>query len=525
MKKLCSPFKGLNADNFIVFSLSIAFILSGSSCSSRMSISDESNDVARTGGAMPVQSPKLISIVDSVKENWIEIRSANSPQTPGFLRMSAKSCIDQKFSFNSTLEVLGVGYDMVFEEEAGQLSLVTIEDSETKLIGVLMPQEIKESACQALRSSHSEFIVVNEDSLSPIRNTLKEAMIKITPDCKSVEFAGRVARCALDSLLPQPALVKTEDFQRAMIRKWSRQPYILARRTGVVSTLAKTATYMSNDEGFAKFCKVLQFSLPEELPVVMTSRRWQNALCSGRGDLRREAALYGLAKGTQELAMLRQLYEGVSRVGLLSVKIPTNIIPGRVADVNRQPLRITISPDDEVSDRLVAEAKKYLGRSERDEQPKKLVRHKFSKRGHRHAEPKPIAAPLLANLVPTRSDMCWHPVFAESWGLMRIADGMKLTGDGFNMECGFIYEHEDGEAKELAALSRYLLQSLSSETEFVLDNGQSKLLRLPHGNYQYTVKVLPANPLDTEELDEENTPSSSGEIAWGSLRNLSIKQW
>jgi hypothetical protein len=283
---------------------------------------------------------------------------------------------------------------------------------------------------------------------------------------------------------------------------------------------------MTNDDGFAKFCKVLQFSLPEELPVVMTSRRWQNALCSGRGDLRREAALYGLAKGTQELAMLRELYEGVSRVGMLSVKIPPNVIPGRALDVSRQPLRITISPENEVSDRLVQEAKKYLGRSERDDhQPKRLVHRKSSKRGGKQIEVKTTPAPALTALAPSRSDMCWHPVFSESWGLMRTADGMKLTGNGFNMECGFIYEHEDADQKEIASLSKYLLQSLSSETEFVLDNGQSKLLRLPHGKYQYTVHVLPANPLDTEELDEENTPTSSGEIAWGSIRNLSIKQW
>lgn len=523
MKKLYSPFKRLSVANLLVSTCTSLFLISGTSCSSQIPVVTDLNTSPQQESADSSSKTKLISVVDPVKENWIDVRSSHNPQMAGFVRMNAKSCIDQKFSFMSTLQVLGVGYDMVFEEDSGLISLVTIEDAESKVVGVTMPQEIKQAACEAMRNYRGDFIVVSEDALTPLRSVIKDVMSKLTPDCKTVEVSGQVAKCALDTLLPQPALVKTEDFQRAMIRKWSRQPYILARRTGVVSTLAKTATYMSNDEGFAKFCKILQFSLPEELPIVMTSRRWQNALCSGQGDLRRQAALYGLAKGTQELAMLRELYEGISRVGVLSVKIPSEVIPGRSPDASRQPLRVTISPDSEVSQRLVEEAKKYLGRADRDDQPKRIARRNIRKKGQRLVDVRP--APVAPVSAPARADMCWHPVFAESWGLLRIADGMKLTGDGFNMDCGFVYEHEDGEEKEVVSLSRYLQQSLSSETEFVLDNGQSKLLRLPNGKYQYTVHVLPTNPLDSEEVDEENTPKSSGEIAWGTSRSLSIKQW
>jgi len=102
---------------------------------------------------------------------------------------------------------------------------------------------------------------------------------------------------------------------------------------------------------------------------------------------------------------------------------------------------------------------------------------------------------------------------------------MKLTGKGFNLECGFTDERSESEDHEVAALSRYLLQSLSSETEFVLDNGQSKLLRLPEGNYRYTVHVLPANPLDSEEADDEGAPKSSGAINWNSTKRHAIRSW
>ncbi len=526
MKKSFSPFKRLSAAKHSISPFLLFMMMTGASCSSHMPNSTDPGMVTRESTSPEAEKKsKLISIVDPVKENWIEIRSSNNPSASAFVLMNARSCIDQKFSFRTTLHVLGVGYDMVLEEDAGHISVVTIEDSESKVTGFVMPQEIKQTACESMRGYRGNFLVVSEESLAPLRAVVKDVMVKMIPDCQAIEVVGQTAKCTLDSLLPQPALVKTEDFQKSMIRKWSRQPYILARRTGVVATLAKTATYMSNDEGFAKFCKILQFSLPEELPVVMTSRRWQNALCSGQGDLRRQAALYGLAKGTQELAMLRELYEGISRVGVLSVRIPSDVIPGRAEDTSRQPLRVTISPDNEVSDRLVAEARKYLGRSDRDDQPKRLARRVARKKGHRQTDVKPKHVTVAPIVAAARSDMCWHPLFAESWGLMRIADGMKLTGEGFNFECGFIYEHEDDENKEVASLSRYLQQSLSSETEFVLDNGQSKLLRLPHGKYQYKVHVLPPNPLDSEDVDEENTPTTSGEIAWGSSRNLSIKQW
>lgn len=524
MKKLFLPFRKLSVAKTLTNPSYCIFFLVATSCSSRIQPTNELNS-ALPSVRNSYSSQPLISVSEPIRESWIDIRSESNPDALGVIRLNAKSCIDQKFVLGTTLQVLGVGYDMTFEEEAGQISLVLIEDSETKLPGFVIPQELKDDACAGLREASRNYVVVREKPLVSLQEKILSAIKKITPDCKSVAFDSRVARCNLETLLPQPALVRTEDFRKSMIRKWSRQPYILARRTGVVSTLAKAATNLSNEESFAKFCRVLQFSLPEELPVLMTSRRWQNALCSGQSDLRREAAFYGLAKGTQELDMLRELYEGTSRVGQLSVKIPTNVIPGRAEFASRQPLRVTITPDDEVSKRLVLEAKKYLGKSERDEHPRRLVRVKNAKRSRRNLEVAPTPKAVLEAAAPAHSDMCWHPIFGESWGLLRVSDGMKLTGDGFNLECGFIYEHDGAGDKDVAALSKYLLQSLSSETEFVLDNGQAKLLRLPEGRYKYTVHVLPANPLDSEEVDDENTPKSTGEIGWGNSRNHSIKHW
>lgn len=523
MKKLCLPSTELIVSNLRSLLLYLFCCLSFACTGQVDSPADVNIQQQNINPAYPSRS--LVALVEPIRESWIAIRSTANPQEAGSLRFSAKSCVDNKFAIGTTLHVLGVGYDVVFEEESGLFTVAIIEDSETQINGFELPQDVRDGLCGEMRSSSSSSSLINDQAFKDLQKQILTSVATLTPDCKSLDFDARGIRCKLDIMYPQAALIKTEEFRKSMIRKWSRQPYILARRTGVVSTLAKTASNLGDDDGFAKFCKVLQFSLPEELPVIMTSKRWQSALCSGQSELRRDAAFYGLAKGTQELSMLRELYEGTSRVGVLTVKIPNEIIPGRTPDSSRQPLRVTIAPDPEVSKRLVFEAKKYLGQSEHEDHPKRAVRSKVAKGSRRHVETRPAELMALESLTLNRADMCWHPLFGESWGLLRIADGMKLAGDGFKLDCGYIYEHENADQKEIASLSRYLSQSLSSETEFVLDNGQAKLLRLPEGNYNYTVHVLPANPLDLEELDEENTAKSTGKIAWGTSRTHLIKQW
>ena len=521
MNELNLLFRKLNGSNsFLNFGASLAIVLSAG-CSSRIS-TEAVNVVARD--SRQDHSLPLISISDSVRESWFELRSVSATQDASPLRVSAKSCIDRKFVFGATFKVLGQNFDVTFEEEGDQLTVAVVEDSETKLSGVSLPVGIKDQICSVSREQNTKFMAIDERYLKDLRDAMTVALSKMTPDCREIKFESQAAICRLDQMMPQVAAVKTEEFQKAMIRKWSRQPYILARRTGVVSTLARAATNIGNDEAFLKFCKVLQFSLPEELPIVMTSRRWQSALCSGESLSRREAAFYGLAKGAQELEMLRELYEGTSRVGVLSVRIPGAEIPAMQESISRQPLRVVISPDEHVSQKLVDQAKRYLGRADRDDRPRRSLRGKRGSKNRKFFEVARVnKEPQVTAVEPV--EMCWHPVFGEAYGLLRIADGMKLTGKGFSLECGYMEDRSDSAEADVAALSKYLLQSLSSETEFVLDNGQSKLLRLPEGHYRYTVQLLPENPLDSEGADEENVPKTSGELNWDSAKRHSIQSW
>jgi len=521
MNELNLLFRKLNGFNSILNFCSVMVVAAASACSSHIS-TEGVNVVARDSNRE--RSLPLISLSDSVRESWFELRSTSGADVSSPVRVSAKSCIDRKFIFGATFRVLGQNFDVAFEEEADQLTLALVEDSETKITGISLPVGVKDQICAASRSLNTQTIVIDDKLLKDLQDAMTVALTKLTPDCREIKFESRAVACRLDQMMPQVAVVKTEEFQKAMIRKWSRQPYILARRTGVVGTLARAATNIGNDDAFLKFCKVLQFSLPEELPIVMTSRRWQTALCSGESQTRREAAFYGLAKGAQELDMLRELYEGTSRVGVLSVKIPGSEIPKTQESLLRQPLRVVISPDENVSQKLVDQAKRYLGRADREDWPRRKLRGKRGSKQRKFFEVARVSKELQLTAVEP-VEMCWHPVFGEASGLLRIADGMKLTGKGFSLECGYMEDRSESAESEVAALSKYLLQSLSSETEFVLDNGQSKLLRLPEGNYRYTVQLLPENPLDSEGVDEDNVPKTSGEIHWDTTKRHAIRSW
>jgi hypothetical protein len=519
MKKSNLPFKILSVANFPIL---LSLFVVANACKTTKAI--DKIVVANP----PTSLPQIeISKSNLTNVGWIEIALSKSPHR--HLRMAAKSCGQQKFLFGASMAVLGQSYDMVFEEEDEQLVLASVEDSETKLSGLEVSKDLQVAICNAQIDANNQpglpkVIYLDAVYLAALENSIMAAMKKMVPDCASIVFGEKEASCVLQNIQPKSAIAATEEFQKVMIQKWRRQPYILARRAGVVTTLAKIAEMSQGDEAYLKFCRILKYSVPEELPVVMTSPRWQKALCSGQTKIRQEAALFGLAKGIQEMSLLRELYEETSKIGSLSVKIPLETIPGRAHDVVRQPLRITISPDESVSQALMAEAKKYLGRPDQEIVPRKLVRHiKHSSARRIQDMAQAQAQNMLAE--SDRAEMCWHPLFSSSINLLRIADGMKLTGNGFALECGYVYDHNSIAGAVYEPLSKYLIQSLSSETEFVLDNGQEKVLRLPEGHYKYTVHVLPANPLDEEGMDDKAAPKSIGELGWGNAQRHAIRSW
>ncbi len=83
---------------------------------------------------------------------------------------------------------------------------------------------------------------------------------------------------------------------------------------------------------------------------------------------------------------------------MFSIKIPNSDIPGRLASA-LQPLRVTITPEQEVTDRLIEVAESMLGRPPPDQSSQQPVNRSL----------KPTVPPL-----EHRKLQCWHPMFSDS---------------------------------------------------------------------------------------------------------------
>lgn len=451
----------------------------------------------------------LIEVTDEISPAWIPLRDGSERNTPIIAWLGAKSCIDSTLVIKSKLVTAISNTELVIEQPwDGTASDVKVDSAIIDTPTVVLSGAQKQSLCSIVQAAPLNAVLPN-DLVSPLKAGVERTIAAISPDCSNVEANVEGWKCSLKTLMPQSAIVQVEDLQQAMIKRWSRQPYIIARKAGVTMSLAKIATNFSNsDDSLSKFCKLLQFSLPEELPLIMTSPSWQKALCDGEEKNRRELSFHGLAKSVEELSILRQLYESTSKVGVFSVKIPDRDIPNR-AKSGPQPFRILITPEREVTDHLVEIASTLLGRPMNSSG--RRLRHTASNQN--------IAPPIAV----ARKPSCWHPVFSDTPALLKVAEGMRLTGDGFKGECRQGNNPASAAAPEV--LAKYLLQSLASESEFVMDNGQSKLLRMPEGAYKYTVQVLPQNPIDAEESGEDTAPETQGNLSWGNARNHAIRTW
>jgi hypothetical protein len=248
---------------------------------------------------------------------------------------------------------------------------------------------------------------------------------------------------------------------------------LLAHRVAVATTLA-AALMESTREGRAKrldsFCRVALASLPVELPATIGSARWQQAVCGPHALAREAAARFGLAKSLAEIDMMTQLFERTSRLGFLALRLPS--LPSGARDV-----LVSLTPEADVTANLAREIS-------------------------------PVTAGEVA-----QSPACWHPVYAESPQLLRLAQRLGLTGNSPRAAC------IDASATRNADVNaqRYFAESITSETEFVLTNGRAKTLRLPVGTYAYTLRSLPEDRDAWDDVAQAD-PNARGSISWDDKR-------
>ena len=356
-------------------------------------------------------------------------------------------------------------------------------------------------ACSAERTAAKDIVVE-----AAIYAQAHEWLELVAPDCRQITSAADGWHCRLSSIDPSAAAQELLGIQMTMIRRWNRQPYLLARRLAVGLTLAEDLTAAHPETALRRTCRIVQHSLPVELPLTLTNRRWQQVACASHPTAAQvprmlEAARFGLAKTVAEIDFMRQLFERTSRLGSLTLKLPAGESP-------KQEVLISLSPAADVADNLTRETQRLS-----------------------NGEPAGKRAPRRSSddddddgdaLVTDLPRACWHPLFAEDQGALDLARHLGLTGEAARVACAASQARHSPQA---FATERYLAESITSETEFILTSGKSKTLRLPIGRYNFALRPLPDDPDQWDDAAQAK-PRVSGEITWESRRpHAVITSW
>jgi len=292
---------------------------------------------------------------------------------------------------------------------------------------------------------------------------------QLSPDCKtSVSDYGLYCQLP-EANQPKEVSNHLRTIRKTMIRHWSRQPYILTRRVSVTIELAESLASARPGIELDHLCRVIHSSKPNELPLALSTPSWYESVCENKTSTNRlAAASTGLLKATSEIEFFKKLYERTSKLGLLTIKIPRDQSPSK-------DLLITLVPSEDVKSSLMEE------------------------------------------LSPSQPQ-CWHPLFGAQSQKLAIANYLNITSPKEVKSCN--QEALSIEFKDVNNM--YMADSITSETEFIITNGRSKVLRLPNGEYTY--KIQPhSNKIGD---DPEPTISSEGSIVWKNKRpQATIKKW
>jgi hypothetical protein len=333
-------------------------------------------------------------------------------------------------------------------------------------------------ACAESKSSNPNRIVLGDSEIDQIRDWLEI----VSPDCDQLTFGAGGWTCHFPSIDPDVAREELTGIQSTMISRWSRQPYLLARRVAIGLTLAQALREGREPREGAQldvFCRIISAALPIELPATLASRRWQAAVCGGESKHRRAAALFGLTKTVTEIDFMRQLFERTSRLGHLTLKIPASQVPG-------SQILIRLAPEADVADNLAYETARLWATDNNE-----------------------------SGEIDNTPKSCWHPVYGEHPRLLNLARQLGMTGDATRLACEEVREYRG--PSPFPSTERYFADSVTSETEFIVQNGRSKTLRLPAGKYSYTLRVLPDDPEIWDDVSQQS-PTASGVITWDAKR-------
>jgi hypothetical protein len=373
----------------------------------------------------------------------------------------------QRFDAKITLPAPGSS-DKVAVDIDGRRIFLTKSD--------LPPSDVLEKICSEWRADPAKRIWANEPKL---KATITAWLGEFAPDCNFKETSPQGWICEMKRSNPREVAQQIAGMQAHMIQKWSRHPYSLTRKLAVTRTLADSINEGFSETGFSRFCKILKTSLVEELPVAFAATRWSQNVCAPGidGKLRLEIAKIGLDMALSEQVFLHQLVEESSLLGLLQIKIPHG-------EIQNRDFWITLSPTSDV-------AASVLSSSE-----------------------------MIGGIAASAAFGCWHPIYGQAVRSMNLASHLNLLAQQKEVAC----THADKEGNSGLNSGEYMSNSILGETEFLVGNGNSKILRLPKGQYSYVIHGLPDNARQWQPSDSD--VHSSGQISWVDKRpHAVISTW
>ena len=340
---------------------------------------------------------------------------------------------------------------------------------------------LRSKACVSTQSPDNQTLAMSVDQ--NFISHLKSWIQAVSPDCMSIETLNQGFECTLRPLEPQKALDLLSQTQKTMIQKWNRQPYLFARRVAIGISLAQALSDPSSDEKLNTFCRIISVAPQGELPITLSSQRWKEGVCNTERINRFELGLFGLSRTVQELNFLTKLFDSTSRLGVLAIKIPVNDMP-------EKQILLNLTPEIDVADTIAVEASRIISEAQNIEDRE-------------------------------NRQICWHPVYGESITMLKTALGLGLIeGEGRSLCKTSTLQYQD-EQLPLSTADRYIAESITSESEFIVSNGQVKTLRLPAGRYTYSLRALPPNHEGWDDASQQ-VAASGGLILWDQRKPRAI---
>ncbi len=371
-------------------------------------------------------------------------------------------------------------FDSVFGTHRFDIDFTSLVDNKSKAINVRAGKERfqvqAETAPEALKKQGLCDLPFRTEktSLPAGGEAAKELMSlvqTVAPDCNFAAGEGNRLSCTIAHGGEGDIRSRLDQLTKNMSTKWNHQPYLLIRRMTLTRQLLDASQIRDEFKSVQKFCRVIAYSLPHELPLAFRSQSWQNKVCREKTP-DQDLIFIGLDQSVKEIESLAHRIEDSSLVGTFTLAVPHDKSPVKE-------YWITLQPMDQ---------------------------------------------PLVVKIDDKGLNPCvWHPIFADQVDKALIAMDLgqlkSPTGKSF---CAPVPDL----AKAMKDSDHYIRASIASEMEFPIVNGQSKLLRLPTGDYKFSITQL--NGPFSEEMftTEEIIPISIGQVSWKTNRpHLVIKSW